>query len=139
MAARFSSAAAPYSFDLAHWIRVRGFQEDFSFYLDQLSLVMILVVTGVKMLFKQEESHPERNAVVRWISRLIPTTSDYRGGKFAVRELVKRFFPLRQRDRVGITISITWSASRNTVCDVLKMDVFQPDASLGAGELVSTA
>ncbi len=47
LAAGFSSASAPYYFDLAHWIRAGSFQVDFSFYLDQLSLVMLLVVTGV--------------------------------------------------------------------------------------------
>ena len=47
---RFSSARAPYYFDLAHWIRSGTFQVDFSFYLDQLSLVMLLVVTGVGFL-----------------------------------------------------------------------------------------
>src|SRR5579871_2595673 len=46
----FSSAAAPYGFDLAHWIRSGGFSVDFSFYLDQLSLVLLLVVTGVGFL-----------------------------------------------------------------------------------------
>src|ERR1700736_1578699 len=50
LAASFSSASAPYSFDLAHWIRSGNFQVDFSFYLDQLSLVMLLVVTGVGFL-----------------------------------------------------------------------------------------
>jgi NADH-quinone oxidoreductase subunit L len=50
MAAGFSSASAPYYFDLAHWIRSGDFQVDFSFYLDQLSLVMLLVVTGVGFL-----------------------------------------------------------------------------------------
>src|SRR3982075_3564437 len=50
MAASFSSASAPYYFDLAHWIRSGNFQVDFSFYLDQLSLVMLLVVTGVGFL-----------------------------------------------------------------------------------------
>ncbi len=50
LAAGFSSAAAPYYFDLAHWIRAGSFQVDFSFYLDQLSLVMLLVVTGVGFL-----------------------------------------------------------------------------------------
>jgi NADH-quinone oxidoreductase subunit L len=38
----FSSAAAPYVFDLAHWIRSGGFSADFAFYIDQLSLVMLL-------------------------------------------------------------------------------------------------
>jgi len=50
LAASFSAAAAPYYFDLAHWIRSGDFQVDFSFYLDQLSLVMLLVVTGVGFL-----------------------------------------------------------------------------------------
>src|ERR1035441_8810290 len=47
---QFSSASAPYYFDLAHWIRSGDFHVDFSFYLDQLSLVMLLVVTGVGFL-----------------------------------------------------------------------------------------
>src|SRR5260221_8880725 len=50
LAASFSSASAPYYFGLAHWIRCGTFQVDFSFYLDQLSLVMLLVVTGVGFL-----------------------------------------------------------------------------------------
>jgi NADH-quinone oxidoreductase subunit L len=50
LAAGFSSASAPYYFDLARWIRSGTFQVDFSFYLDQLSLVMLLVVTGVGFL-----------------------------------------------------------------------------------------
>jgi NADH-quinone oxidoreductase subunit L len=50
LAAGFSSASAPYYFDLAHWLRSGNFQVDFSFYLDQLSLVMLLVVTGVGFL-----------------------------------------------------------------------------------------
>jgi NADH-quinone oxidoreductase subunit L len=35
---------------LAHWIRSGSFSVDFAFYLDQLSLVMLLVVTGVGFL-----------------------------------------------------------------------------------------
>src|ERR1022692_2685434 len=50
LAAGFSSASAPYYCDLAHWIRSGTFQVNFSFYLDQLSLVMLLVVTGVGFL-----------------------------------------------------------------------------------------
>src|SRR5271166_4737436 len=50
LAAGFSSASAPYYCDLAHWLRSGTFQVDFSFYLDQLSLVMLLVVTGVGFL-----------------------------------------------------------------------------------------
>ncbi|HVN21547.1 MAG TPA: NADH-quinone oxidoreductase subunit L [Dongiaceae bacterium] len=50
IAVSFSSSAAPYVFDLAHWIRSGSFSADFAFYLDQLSLVMMLVVTGVGFL-----------------------------------------------------------------------------------------
>ena len=50
IAANFSSASAPYSFPLAHWIRAGSFSVEFDFYLDQLSLVMLLVVTGVGFL-----------------------------------------------------------------------------------------
>ncbi|HTT18449.1 MAG TPA: NADH-quinone oxidoreductase subunit L [Candidatus Sulfotelmatobacter sp.] len=46
----FSSEAAPYVFDLGHWIRSGTFSADFAFYVDQLSLVMLLVVTGVGFL-----------------------------------------------------------------------------------------
>ena len=46
----FSSTAAPYTFHLAQWIRSGSFSADFGFYLDQLSLVMLLVVTGVGFL-----------------------------------------------------------------------------------------
>jgi NADH-quinone oxidoreductase subunit L len=46
----FSSASAPYSLEVAHWIRSGNFNADFAFYLDQLSLVMMLVVTGVGFL-----------------------------------------------------------------------------------------
>jgi NADH-quinone oxidoreductase subunit L len=35
---------------LAHWIRAGGFAADFAFYLDRLSVVMVLVVTGVGFL-----------------------------------------------------------------------------------------
>jgi len=50
LAAGFSPASAPYYCDFAHWIRSGSFHVDFSFYLDQLSLVMVLVVTGVGFL-----------------------------------------------------------------------------------------
>jgi tellurite resistance protein TerC len=46
-----------------------------------------LVLTGVKMIVKREEEiHPERNPVVRFFKRFIPSTSDFRGDKFFVRE-----------------------------------------------------
>ncbi|MFZ0145612.1 MAG: NADH-quinone oxidoreductase subunit L [Candidatus Sulfotelmatobacter sp.] len=50
VAARFSSLSLPYQEFVAHWIRIVGFRADFAFYLDQLSLVMLLVVTGVGFL-----------------------------------------------------------------------------------------
>jgi NADH-quinone oxidoreductase subunit L len=46
----FSASAAPYGFTVAHWIRSGSFSADFALYLDQLSLVMLLVVTGVGFL-----------------------------------------------------------------------------------------
>jgi NADH-quinone oxidoreductase subunit L len=48
VAARVSFPHDPELF--AHWIRSGGFTVDFAFYLDQLSLVMLLVVTGVGFL-----------------------------------------------------------------------------------------
>ncbi len=40
----------PYTEHFAQWIQISGFQADFGFYLDQLSLIMLLVVTGVGFL-----------------------------------------------------------------------------------------
>jgi NADH-quinone oxidoreductase subunit L len=48
--ARFAALATPYVEVLAPWIRAGGFRADFAFYLDPLSLVMLLVVTGVGFL-----------------------------------------------------------------------------------------
>jgi len=51
IASQFSSlTSAPYHETLASWIRAGDFRADFAFYLDQLSLVMLLVVTGVGFL-----------------------------------------------------------------------------------------
>jgi NADH-quinone oxidoreductase subunit L len=50
VAAKFSSLSLPYQEYLAHWIRSGSFSVNFEFYLDQLSLVMLLVVTGVGFL-----------------------------------------------------------------------------------------
>jgi NADH-quinone oxidoreductase subunit L len=50
VAARFSSLSLPYQESVATWIRAGNFSVDFGFYLDQLSLVMLLVVTGVGFL-----------------------------------------------------------------------------------------
>ncbi|MGA8212087.1 MAG: NADH-quinone oxidoreductase subunit L [Candidatus Sulfotelmatobacter sp.] len=50
VAASFSSLTLPYHEFVAHWIRSGSFSADYAFYLDQLSLVMLLVVTGVGFL-----------------------------------------------------------------------------------------
>jgi len=50
VAVEFSSLTLPYHEFFAHWIRSGNFSADFAFYLDQLSLVMLLVVTGVGFL-----------------------------------------------------------------------------------------
>jgi NADH-quinone oxidoreductase subunit L len=50
VAVRLSSLTLPYQEFFAHWIRSGSFSADFAFYLDQLSLVMLLVVTGVGFL-----------------------------------------------------------------------------------------
>ncbi len=47
---QFSSLTTPHTESLATWIRAGSFQADFAFYLDQLSLIMLLVVTGVGFL-----------------------------------------------------------------------------------------
>src|SRR6202140_396030 len=52
VALRFSSIPVPYQEFQAHWIRSGTFAVDFAFYLDQLSLVMLLVVTGVGFLIQ---------------------------------------------------------------------------------------
>ena len=50
IASQFSSLAVPHIETLAQWIRSGSFHVDFAFYLDPLSLVMLLVVTGVGFL-----------------------------------------------------------------------------------------
>ncbi len=48
--ARFWPGDVPYQEFFAHWIRSGMFSADFAFYLDRLSVVMVLVVTGVGFL-----------------------------------------------------------------------------------------
>jgi len=50
VAAQFSSLELPHTEFVAHWIRSGDFLVNFEFYLDQLTLVMLLVVTGVGFL-----------------------------------------------------------------------------------------
>lgn len=47
---RFWPGTTPYQEFLTHWIRAGNFSADFAFYLDRLSVVMVLVVTGVGFL-----------------------------------------------------------------------------------------
>jgi NADH-quinone oxidoreductase subunit L len=47
---QFSSLSLPYTEHLATWIQSGAFHVDFAYYLDQLTLVMLLVVTGVGFL-----------------------------------------------------------------------------------------
>jgi NADH-quinone oxidoreductase subunit L len=50
VALRVSADTLPYQEYVAHWIRSGSFSADFALYLDQLSMVMLLVVTGVGFL-----------------------------------------------------------------------------------------
>jgi NADH-quinone oxidoreductase subunit L len=50
IAAQFSSLALPHLELLTSWLNSGGFSVDYSFALDQLSLIMLLVVTGVGFL-----------------------------------------------------------------------------------------
>jgi NADH-quinone oxidoreductase subunit L len=50
IASQFSALQTPHIETLATWLRAGDFQADFAFYLDQLSLIMLLVVTGVGFL-----------------------------------------------------------------------------------------
>src|SRR5579875_3768469 len=47
IAARFSSLTLPYTENLGSWIAAGNFHADFAFALDQLTLIMLLVVSGV--------------------------------------------------------------------------------------------
>jgi len=49
-------------------------------------LGVLLIATGAKLgLGKGEEVHPERNMVVRWVSRVLPVDRAYHGDRFMVR------------------------------------------------------
>jgi NADH-quinone oxidoreductase subunit L len=50
VAAHFSSLTLPYTERLAPWIQAGSFRADFAYSLDQLTLIMLLVVTGVGFL-----------------------------------------------------------------------------------------
>jgi NADH-quinone oxidoreductase subunit L len=50
VASQFSSLALPHTEKVISWLKAGGFSVDYSFAIDQLSLVMLLVVTGVGLL-----------------------------------------------------------------------------------------
>ena len=51
----------------------------------------VLVFTGIKLMVAAEvEPHPERNAIVRLFTRLLPITAGYRGAAFVVLENGRR-------------------------------------------------
>jgi NADH-quinone oxidoreductase subunit L len=50
IALHFSGMTLPYTENVATWIAAGGFHADFAFALDQLTLIMLLVVTGVGFL-----------------------------------------------------------------------------------------
>lgn len=51
----------------------------------------LLALTGVRLLLQRnQEMHPERNPIVRWFGRVIPTTPDYDGSKFFTRRAGRR-------------------------------------------------
>jgi tellurite resistance protein TerC len=50
-----------------------------------------LLITGIKMLSRASEVHPERNPMFRMFTRLVPSVSDYRGARFTVTEGGRRF------------------------------------------------
>jgi len=55
---------------------------------------VILVITGVKIFAvdKKEEYNPQKNIVYRWMTKLLPFTSEDETGKFTIKRDGKRFF-----------------------------------------------
>ncbi len=50
-----------------------------------------LVYTGIKMLFKGDDGQsPDQNPVIKWFTKRVPTTADFRGDKFFIIEGGKR-------------------------------------------------
>lgn len=47
---------------------------------------LLLIATAVRMVVSHgKEVDPKKNPLVRWVSRVLPVTEDYEGGKFTVR------------------------------------------------------
>lgn len=51
----------------------------------------LLVFTGIKLLVKREEMHPERNPLFLAFRRVVPAVSEYHGDKFTVVKNGRRF------------------------------------------------
>ena len=49
----------------------------------------ILIVTGIKMMMRQESHSPEKNPVLRWMRRVLPLSDRYHGQKFWVKQGAK--------------------------------------------------
>ena len=50
----------------------------------------ILILTGIKMMMRQESHSPEHNPVLRWMRRVLPLTDRYHGQSFWITEGTKR-------------------------------------------------
>lgn len=46
----------------------------------------ILILTGIKMMMRQESHSPENNPVLRWMRRVLPLTDRYHGQSFWIKE-----------------------------------------------------
>ena len=52
----------------------------------------LLAITGVKLLVQRnQEMHPERNPLVRWVQKVFPATSGFHGDKFLVLKNGRRY------------------------------------------------
>jgi tellurite resistance protein TerC len=55
----------------------------------------ILMATGAKLAVGQEETHPEKNLLVRWAAKTLPFVKEFHGEHFAIRQGNRwRFTPL---------------------------------------------
>ena len=49
----------------------------------------ILILTGIKMMMRQESHSPENNPVLKWMRRVLPLTDRYHGQNFWIKEGAK--------------------------------------------------
>jgi tellurite resistance protein TerC len=52
---------------------------------------VFLVLTGIRLAWRQEEPHPEKNPLVRLARRFLPITADFEGPRFFVRKDGRRY------------------------------------------------